>query len=423
MSYHYLITICVILVSTKVFSLVTGRLQLPQVVGSLLAGLLLGPAVFGLLQPSNFLNQLAELGVIVIMFSAGTGTSLQELKSSGKSGLLVAMMGVLIPLGLGAILMGIFNPSAGMLKNIFLGTILTATSVSITVETLKEIGKLSTKVGNTILAAALIDDILGLICLTIITSLSGQDVNIGIVLLKVVLFFAFVITLGYAFHKFFTWYMSYMKNQNLHRFPVAGFALCLFMAWAAEEFFGVADIIGAFSAGIIVATTPKGNYIESKFSPLSYLLLTPIFFANIGLKVTLPQLNGELLLFTALLVTIGVLSKLVGCGVGAKLCRFTNKQCLQTGFGMACRGEVALIAANKGMAMGMLDEKYFGPVIILVVCCAVFTPILLKAAFRGEIVIAQSSSLIDNYESSLADIKEASAITQRIQKDAQRLVH
>lgn len=395
MSYNYLITICVILVSTKILSLITGRLQLPQVVGSLLAGLLLGPAVFNVLHPSDFLNQLAELGVIVIMFSAGTGTSLSDLKKSGKSGFIVAMMGVLIPLGLGTLLMMAFNPTESMLRNIFIGTVLTATSVSITVETLKEIGKLSTKVGNTILAAALIDDILGLVCLTIVTSLSGQDVNIWIVLLKVVLFFVFIFVAGFAFNKGFTWYIHKMNDQNLHRFPIAAFALCLFFAWTAEEIFGVADIIGAFAAGIIVATTPKGHYIASKFAPLSYLLLTPIFFANIGLKVSLPQMDANLALFTVCLVVVGVLSKLVGCGLGAKMFGFTNRQCLQTGFGMACRGEVALITANKGMAMGMIQEKYFGSVIILVVCCAVFTPIFLKAAFKGESEQASDNVLVE----------------------------
>ena len=398
MSYNFLISICVILVSTKFFSLITGKLQLPQVVGSLLAGLLLGPAVFKVLQPSVFLNQLAELGVIVIMFSAGTETSIQDLKHSGKSGLIVAVMGVIVPLSLGALLVGIFNPNQDILRNIFMGTILTATSVSITVETLKEIGKLNSKVGNTILAAALIDDILGLICLTIVTSISGQDVNIGLVLLKVILFFVFIVIIGIVYYQFFTWYTKHMENQNLHRFPIAAFALCLFMAWAAEEIFGVADIIGAFAAGIIVATTPKGEYIASKFTPLSYLLLTPIFFANIGLKVTLPNLDGKLILFTILLVLVGIISKLVGCGLGAKYCGYKNKECLQVGLGMACRGEVALIAANKGMAMGMIDKDYFGPVIILVVCCAVLTPILLKVAFGNSHTDQLDSNLVDNYE-------------------------
>lgn len=414
MSYNYLFVICIILVSTKLLSLLTGRLQMPQVVGSLLAGLLLGPAVFNILLPSDFLNRLAELGVIVIMFSAGTGTSLKDLKNSGKSGLLVALIGVIIPLGLGALLMGIFNPDESMLANIFMGTVLTATSVSITVETLKEMGKLNTKVGNTILAAALIDDVLGLICLTIVTSLSGADVNISLVLLKILLFFIFIIVLGFIYNKLSTWYMNRLNNKNLHRYPIAGFALCLFMAWAAEVVFGVADIIGAFAAGIIVATTPKGSYIASKFAPLSYLLLTPIFFANIGLKVTLPQLSGKLVLFTVLFVLVGILSKLIGCGFGAKLCGFTNRQALQTGFGMACRGEVALITANKGMSMGLINEEYFGPIIILIVCCAVFTPILLKAAFKNYATASQDSMLVDNYELSQANIEGPSSSSKEI---------
>ncbi|MCI2047911.1 MAG: cation:proton antiporter [Faecalibacterium sp.] len=413
MTYNYLLTLCLILVSTKLFSLATGKMQMPQVVGALLAGLILGPGVLGsltqalfgmqvCLQPSDLLNQLAELGVIVIMFSAGMGTSINDLKSSGKAGFLVALIGVLVPLGMGTLLMRIFNPGGNILSAVFMGTVLTATSVSITVETLKELGKLSTKVGNTILAAALIDDILGLICLTIVTSLAGATVNIALVLLKIVLFFVFVGIVGVLFYRFMVWYDRRVKDQNLHRFPIAAFALCLFMAWAAESLFGVADIIGAFSAGMIVAMTPKGQYISGKFSPLSYLLLTPIFFANIGLKVTLPKMNATFLLFTVLLVAVGILSKLIGCGLGAKLCGFSNRQCLQTGFGMACRGEVALIVANKGMAMNMVESEYFGPIIILVICCAVFTPILLKAAFKGEGAYEglQSSQLVDNYEAS-----------------------
>jgi Kef-type K+ transport system membrane component KefB len=316
LSYLFLLKLCIILVSTKVLSLLTGKVQMPQVVGSLLAGLLLGPAVLGTitqalwgtafcLQPSDFLNQLAELGVIVIMFSAGMGTSVDDLKSSGVSGFLVALIGVLVPLGMGTLLMRLFEPSASIMSDVFLGTVLTATSVSITVETLKEIGKLNTKVGNTILAAALIDDVLGLICLTIVSSLAGAQVNILVVLLKILLFFVFVGIMGVLFYKFMVWYDKRVHDRNLHRFPIAAFALCLFMAWAAEAIFGVADIIGAFSAGMIVAMTPKGQYIAGKFAPVSYLLLTPIFFANIGLKVTLPKMSGTFVLFTVCLVLVG----------------------------------------------------------------------------------------------------------------------
>lgn len=406
MSYKYLLDIALILISTKLLGLLTRRFQMPQVVGALLAGLILGPAVLGVLQATDFLSQVAELGVIVIMFSAGMGTNLKELKQTGKAGLVVATCGVLVPLGMGALLLFFFNrgeyayPGSSLLQNIFMGTILTATSVSITVETLKEMGKLSTRVGNTILAAALIDDVLGLICLTIVTSMAGADVNVWIVLLKIVLFFVFAGAVGFVGVKLFRWYDARHKGRELRRFPVAAFVLCLVMAYVAEEFFGVADIIGAFAAGLVVANTPKADYISSKFAPVSYLLLTPIFFASIGIKVTLPQMNGMILLFAVLLVVVGILSKLIGCGLGAKLCGFTGRQSVQVGFGMACRGEVALIVANKGMAMGLLNPVFFGPVIIMVVCCAIFTPVLLKLAFRGDHAYEglEQSNLADRYE-------------------------
>lgn len=390
MSYHFLLDISLILIGTKLLGLVTRRFQLPQVVGALVAGLILGPACLNWLQATDTLAQLSELGVIVIMFTAGMGTNLKDLKQTGKAGMLVALCGVLVPLGLGALLMFGFNRGefayngSQLLQNLFMGTVLTATSVSITVETLKELGKLSTKVGNTILAAALIDDILGLICLTLVTSMAGADVNIGIVLLKIAAFFVFAVGVGLLAVKGFRWYDQRVADRNLRRFPVAAFVLCLVMAYAAEEIFGVADIIGAFAAGLVIANTPKAQYIESRFSPLSYLLLTPIFFASIGIKVTLPRMDAMILLFAVLLVAVAVLTKLLGCGLGARLCGFDNRQCVQIGCGMACRGEVALIVANKGMAMDLLNPVFFGPIIIMVVCCAVFTPIMLKAAFKNE---------------------------------------
>ncbi|MFR3227024.1 MAG: cation:proton antiporter, partial [Blautia massiliensis (ex Durand et al. 2017)] len=298
MGYGYLLDIALILVTTKVFGLLTRRVQLPQVVGALLAGLILGPACLGWLQNTDFLSQVSELGVIVIMFSAGIGTDLKELRKTGKAGLLVALCGVLVPLGLGFALMSVFNkgefsyPGDVFLQNLFMGTILTATSVSITVETLKEMGKLSTKVGNTILAAALIDDVLGLICLTLVTSMAGADVSILVVLLKVLAFFVFVCVVGFLMERAIRWYETRVHEQNLHRFPIAAFVLCLLMAYVAEEWFGVADIIGAFAAGLVISCTSKASYVESKFSVLSYLLLSPVFFASIGLKVTIPNMDA-----------------------------------------------------------------------------------------------------------------------------------
>ena len=341
--------------------------------------------------------------MIVILFTAGMGTSLRDLKDAGKSGFLVALCGVLVPLAMGTAF-GYFAgkvgwlPGATLLEDVFLGTILTATSVSITVETLKELGRLDTKVGSTILAAALIDDVLGLIALTIVTSLAGEGVNLLMVLVKIVLFFAFTVAVGFAAVRFFRWMIGRASGKNLRRYPVLAFVLCLLMAYCAEEFFGVADIIGAFAAGLVVASTPKAKYIESKFEPVSYLLLTPVFFAGIGIKAELPELNGSLVLFSLLLLAVAILSKLIGCGLGAKLCGFSGRECVQVGTGMACRGEVALIVANRGLAMGVLGQEVMTPVIITVVACAVLTPVLLKLVFRKETVTQlQESGLADRY--------------------------
>ncbi len=403
MSYQFLFDLALILISTKLFGLLTRKFQMPQVVGALIAGLVFGPACLNILHGTEFLSQLAELGVIVIMFSAGMGTSIKDLKKSGVPGFLVALCGVIVPLIAGTAVAWAFTrgqADASLLKNVFIGVILTATSVSITVETLKELGKLSTKVGNIILAAAIIDDILGLVALTLVTSLAGADVNVWLVLLKIILFFLAVVIVGFLIQKGLNWYAQKKGAKNLHRYPVFAFVVCLVFAYCAEEFFGVADIIGAFAAGLVIAGTVKGDYISAKFQPVQYLFLTPVFFAGIGIKVELPEMSWQLLLLAVCILLAAVLSKMVGCGLGAKLCGCSMRESLQTGVGMVCRGEVALIVANKGLAMGLMPQVFFGPIIIMVVCCAVITPILLKLVFKPRTGEAEYHDLA---ESALAD--------------------
>jgi len=394
--------------STKIFSILSRRAQLPQVVGALMAGLFFGPAVMGMLTVKYFgvqfcltssplLKDLAELGVIVIMFTAGMETNIDELKASGKAGFIVALCGVVVPLIMGAGLMFIFDDKATLTSAIFVGAVLTATSVSITVETLKELGKMSTTVGNTILAAALIDDILGLICLTLITGMAGGEVDVTQTFMKITGFFIFVGLMGFFYYHYMLFSDFILASRELRRYPVIGFAFCLFMAWAAEVVFGVADIIGAFAAGMIIAISPKGQYIASKFDTIAYLLLTPIFFANIGLEVTLPEMNTNLIIFTVALVAVSVLSKLGGCGLGAKFCGFSHRQSYQIGLGMACRGEVALIVAGKGMSMDLIREEFLGPIIIMIIVCTIITPIVLKAAFKGQEDIAGDSVFEDKF--------------------------
>lgn len=395
MSYHYLLDLALILLSTKLFGIFTGKFQMPRVVGALLAGLVLGPAMLNILSETEFLSRLSELGVIVILFTAGMGTDLRELKSAGKSGFLVALCGVLVPMAMGA---G-FGYLAGrvgwltdntLLENIFLGTVLTATSVSITVETLRELGCLDTRVGSTILAAALIDDVLGLVALTVVASMAGDGSGLLLVLLKIVLFFVFAFVAAFGGIFIFRWLINHAHQKNLRRYPVFAFVICLLLAYCAEEFFGVADIIGAFVAGLVVACTSKADYIRSKFEPLSYLLLTPVFFAGIGIKVELPQLTGSLVVFSLLLLTVAILSKIIGCGLGAKVCGYNTAECIQVGIGMACRGEVALIVANRGLSMGILSQAMMTPIVITVVGCAVLTPLLLKLAFSGHSKIGRA---------------------------------
>lgn len=387
LSYGFLFDLGLILLSTKLLGILTKRFKLPQVVGALLAGIVLGPAVFNVLQETEFIQQMAELGVIILMFCAGLETDAKELKKSGKAAIIIAILGVIVPLGGGFLVAKYFNnvdiagPNANMLlQNIFIGIILTATSVSITVETLKEMGKLNTKAGNAILGAALIDDILGVIALTIITSIADTSVNIAMVMMKIVMFFVFAFIVGIIFHKYYDrWVEHYNKDKR--RFVIFAFVLCLFMAFIAEELFGVADITGAFIAGIILSTNEKRNYISMRFDTISYMLLSPIFFASIGIKVVLPEMSATILAFAVVLLIVAIVSKVIGCYIGAKICKYNNVEAIQIGTGMISRGEVALIVASKGTALGLMSSIFFGPVIIMVVITTIVTPILLKGVF------------------------------------------
>lgn len=387
LSYEFLFDIALILMSTKLLGLLTKKIQLPQVVGALLAGLLLGPACLNILHETDFVIQLAELGVIVLMFTAGLETDIKELKKTGKASIVIAILGMIVPLIGGFALASVFNKGGVsdaqapiLLQNIFIGIILTATSVSITVETLKELGKLNTRAGNAILGAAIIDDILGVIALTVVTSATSTEVSIGMVLIKIVLFFIIGGLAGFIFSKAMEHSMNYY-NMDLRRFVILSFVFCLLLSFCAEHFFGVADITGAFMAGLVLSNTPRKHYIMNRFETTAYMLLSPIFFASIGIKVIIPQMTPSLIAFSVALVIIAVITKILGCGLGAKICRYTNKEAVQIGTGMVSRGEVALIVASKGAAFGLMGSVFFGPIVIMVVVTTIITPVLLKLVF------------------------------------------
>lgn len=366
---------------------------MPQVVGALFAGLILGPAVLNIVHETEFLTQLAEIGVILLMFFAGLETDISELKQSGKASLVTAILGIIVPLAGGFFVAMYFNSnglipfeanSNAFLQNIFIGTILTATSVSITVETLKEMGKLNSKVGNTILGAAIIDDILGIVALTIVISFANPDVNIFAVLLKIFCFFIFAaIASGIFYFIFKNWLDKDAKHKR--RYVIAAFAFCLLLSYISETYFGVADITGAFIAGLTLSPLSKKYYIEDKLDTVSYALLSPIFFASIGLKLVLPKMTPMIILFAVILTIVAVLSKVVGCGLGCKLFNYSNRESLQVGFGMVSRGEVALIVANKGFSAGLINTAVLAPILIVVIATTILSPILLKMSYNYKI--------------------------------------
>lgn len=390
LSYEFLFDIALILMSTKLLGLLTKKIQLPQVVGALLAGLLLGPACLNILHETDFILQLAELGVIVLMFTAGLETDIKELKKTGKASIIIAILGMIVPLIGGFTLATVFNKGGIsdaqapiLLQNIFIGIILTATSVSITVETLKELGKLNTRAGNAILGAAIIDDILGVIALTVVTSATSTEVSIGLVLIKIILFFIVGGLAGVIFSKAMEHSMN-RYNMDLRRFVILSFVFCLLLSFCAEHFFGVADITGAFMAGLVLSNTPRKHYIMNRFDTTAYMLLSPIFFASIGIKVIIPEMTPALIAFSIALVIMAILTKVLGCGIGAKICRYTTQEAIQIGTGMVSRGEVALIVASKGSAFGLMGSVFFGPIVIMVVVTTVITPVLLKLVFSKK---------------------------------------
>ena len=378
----YLLDIGVILIITKALGIISRKFSLPPVVGALLAGIFLGPVCLNLVQPNDTISALAEIGVIVLMFEAGLETDMKELKRSGFASLIIAVLGVITPLILGYIVAG--SMTTEILQRIFVGVILTATSVSITVETLQDMGKLKTSAGTAILGAAIIDDILGILLLSIITSVgeSGSTDAISVlgVFGKMIVFFVLALLSGMLVFRFFQYLLKGLNEEHKRRIPVFAFAFCLLSAYVSE-LFGIADITGAYIAGIVLCNLSQNDYIKTKVEVVSYMLCTPIFFASIGIKTDLSGLTSSAFSFTILICVVAILSKIIGCGLGAKLCHYSNKESLQIGIGMISRGEVALIVANKGIKSGLMDERLFAPMIVMVIVTTLLTPILLKFVF------------------------------------------
>lgn len=387
-SYSFLLFLAIIMISTKVLGLFSKKIHMPAVVGALAAGVILGPSCLALItldgETGVFLEEMAEIGVILLMFNAGLETDLSELKKNGVASLVTALIGVVVPLvggflGYAFYFHTDFSDYGEVLKAIFVGVVLTATSVSITVETLREMGKLKGKVGTTILGAAVLDDIIGIIVLTIVTSLKDTSVSPISVILKIVAYFVFIAVVTFILMKI----RGFVEMQDeKRRVVIICVALCFVLAYISEQFFGIADITGAYFAGLMLCTLKVGPYVARRCEIPSYLIFSPVFFASVGLKVTLGGMNASIWIFSILLLVIAILSKVVGCGLGAKVCGCTGREALQIGIGMVSRGEVALIVAQKGYAGGMLDNVLFAPIVLVVIVTTLLTPILLKLVMK-----------------------------------------
>lgn len=397
--------LAVILFATKLLGMGTRKLGLPQVVGMVIAGLLIGPAIFsqlpgsfnGIIAPTEIemdvLSTFSQIGVILILFSSGLETDLKDLKTSGFASTMIALLGVVVPLGLGALAASFFmggvseafsNPEK-LMNALFVGCILTATSVGITVETLRELGKLNTKLGTTILSAAIIDDVMGIIVLSLITSLKGGG-NPAFTLLKAALFFAFSIGLGVVLRIVFKWISE--KYPHKRRTGIFALSMCFVYAFCAEEFFGIAAITGAYMAGVMLSGLGDTKFVDRKILVNGYMIFSPIFFAFIGISADFSNFRVEDIWFALVFVAVGIIAKIIGCGGVARILGFKGKDAVAVGCGMIARGEVALavystaswlIYFDNGNLVGI--DPLFATIMLIIstsILCPIFLKILLK---------------------------------------------
>lgn len=377
--------IAIILITTKLGGLLSNKIKMPQVLGALIAGVLIGPSVFNLVQNSPYIKLLSDLGVLMLMFLAGLETDLQEFKKAGLSSFLIACGGIILPLIFGTLsAYAFFN---NFYENLFIGVILTATSVSISVETLNELGKLNTRAGMNILGAAVIDDVLGLLVMSFVLALA-QSANskantslgatIGIVSLKVLVFAVGSLLLIKFVPSAYNKLAEKIGKKDL--IVVISISLALVFGFLCEEL-GIAAITGAYVCGLMISPIENKKYISNKIHGISSCLLTPIFFAYVGISTNIGTMSSKIMILTVLLLITAILGKIIGCGITAKLCGLTKNESIQVGMGMISRGEVALITTSLGLDSGIITKQLYIPTLFVVITTTLVTPIFLKFAF------------------------------------------
>ncbi|MED3079063.1 cation:proton antiporter [Bacillus wiedmannii] len=379
MDFEFFFQIALILLSTKLAGDLSVRLGQPSVLGKLIVGIVIGPAILGWIENSELLTQLSNVGVILLMFMAGLETDLEELNANRNSSLAVALGGILLPFVGGyvsGLVMGMEQGNA-----VFLGLLLCATSVSISVQTLRDLGKMKTRESTTMLGAAVFDDILVVILLAFAMSFLGtDDVNLTMVILKKVVFFASIILIGWkGVPAIMRWLSPLRVSESIIS---AALIICFSFAYFGE-LLGIAGIIGAFAAGIAISQTNYKHEVEKKVEPIAYAMFVPVFFVSIGMNITFDGIGNQIWFILALTV-IAVLTKLIGCGFGARMTGFDAKSSAIIGAGMVSRGEVALIIAGTGLSSGLLAQDYFTAIVIVVILTTMITPPMLKYTFGAK---------------------------------------
>ena len=378
-----------IIAGAKAGGYLSYRLGQPSVLGELLVGIILGPSVLDLLhQPffsdghlSETIHELAELGVMLLMFLAGLELHVKDLARSGKVAAIAGILGVLLPLALGTGTGLAFNMS--LIPALFVGLILSATSVSISAQTLMELNVLRSRVGIGLLGAAVFDDILVVLGLSLFTALVQPQGDGGAGILMI--FLRMVIFLAAAFA--FGWWLLPKLSRKVMDLPISqgmiAFTIILILVygWSAEVVGSMAAITGAFLAGLMLARSPAKERIESGISVLAYGLFVPVFFINVGLSANARELGGESLLLFATMTVVAIIGKVLGAGTGASLSGFNRQEALRLGVGMISRGEVGLIVASVGISQGLIGQEIFSAVVGVVIVTTLITPLLLRALY------------------------------------------
>lgn len=377
--------LCLILLFALIGGQIANRCGLPAVIGELLAGIVIGPAMLNWVQPSGLIKSFSDIGVVLLMFLAGLESDLAILKKLWKPSFLVATFGMIVPIVI-AYLTGIAFKFS-QTESLFLGITFAATSVSISVAVLQEMKKLETKEGMTILGAAVVDDLLSVILLSVVSSVTGThtdsaNANLGLgltLLLQLVYLVVLLVASIWLFPRILKLSERFLLPAAK---PLVTIIIVLLAAFGAEKV-GLSNVIGAFFVGLAFSRLPDKQKLQKSFTDIGYSLFIPIFFASIGLEMSITGIFKDGLLFIVLLVG-SIISKLVGASVGAKMAGFSSSSAYQVGTGMISRGEMALVVAQIGLSNHLLAPAAYSTVVGVIVLTTLIAPIMLKGALMKK---------------------------------------